>query len=76
MSLVSLFTKWTRQEMKQDSGWCWVVFFCVCVNMFLVFGVHYTYGVLFPSILQEFNQGQGKTGKYGEYLFFFLMLNV
>ncbi|XP_065643775.1 monocarboxylate transporter 10 [Hydra vulgaris] len=64
-SLLSLFAKLTRQEMKQDSGWCWLVFFCVCVNMFLVFGVHYTYGVLFPSILKEFNQGQGKTAWAG-----------
>ena len=45
-----------------DKGWCWVMFVSTSVNMFLVFGVHYTYGILYPSLLKEFNRGQGNTG--------------
>lgn len=47
-----------------DKGWCWVMLLCSNMIMFLVFGVHYTFGTLYPHLLKEFDQGESKTGRY------------
>ena len=51
-----------QQKLVPDKGWCWVMLVAGCVLMFLVFGVHYTYGILYPNLLKEFKKGEGKTG--------------
>jgi len=51
------------KKLVPDQGYCWVMLFASCVLMFMVFGVHYTFGILYPSLLKEFDQGEGKTGK-------------
>ena len=52
-----------EKKPERDKGWCWVMFIAVCVIMFMVFGIHYTYGILYPFLLKEFNKGEGQTGK-------------
>lgn len=56
---------WVKKQNKPapDKGWCWVMFIASCVIMFMVFGVHYTYGILYPSLLKEYNKGEGQTGE-------------
>ena len=52
-----------RPYRQQDSAYSWLV----CILGFLVngliLGVSYSYGVLFPVFLKEFQQGKAKTGK-------------
>ncbi|XP_057301026.1 monocarboxylate transporter 10-like [Hydractinia symbiolongicarpus] len=50
---------------SSDSGRCWVMLFCSSVILFLVFGVHYTFGVLYPCLLREFKQEESKTASVG-----------
>ncbi|XP_066932770.1 monocarboxylate transporter 10-like [Clytia hemisphaerica] len=53
------------KKLIPDKGWCWVMFFASCVLMFMVFGVHYTYGILYPNLLKEFKRGEGQTAWVG-----------
>ena len=50
-------------KLRPDEGWCWVMFVASSVIMFLVFGIHYTFGILYPYLLQEFGKGEQQTGK-------------
>ena len=61
-SLLGRNIKNKEQKLVPDKGWCWVMLVAGCVLMFLVFGVHYTYGILYPNLLKEFKKGEGKTG--------------
>ena len=39
------------------------MFVAACFIMFLVFGVHYTFGILYPYLLEEYQKGEQRTGK-------------
>ena len=44
-----------------DGGWGWVVLAGAFVAYFLADGWSYSFGVLFPSLLENFEEGKGKT---------------
>ena len=56
-----------------DKGWCWVMLFGSNIIMFLVFGVHYTYGTFYPHLIEEFEQGESETGNNDFYGFLSLV---
>ena len=48
---------------QQESAYSWLVCISGLLASTLVFGVSYSYGVLFPVLLNEFQQGKARTGK-------------
>eukprot|EP00794_Sanderia_malayensis_P010723 gene10723-11871_t len=57
-----------------------VVFIGCCMLHFMTFGMHYSFGAMFASLLEEYHAGQGKTAWVGSLasgsLFFWSMLSV
>ena len=53
----------SRRAHKHDSGWAWVVGATGSLCTVLAIGCSYSFGVLYPSLLDEFKQGKAKTGK-------------
>lgn len=47
----------------QDSCWSWVVCFAAVFSNVVICGFTYSYGILFPALLDEFQQGKANTGK-------------
>ena len=47
---------------QPDSLYAYLVCFCGVVCNLIVFGCSYSYGLLFPLILDEFKEGKAKTG--------------
>ena len=52
-----------RPYRQQDSAYSWLVCISGLLANALTLGVSYSYGVLFPVLLKEFQQGKAKTGK-------------
>ena len=52
-----------RRAHKHDSGWAWVVGATGSLCTVLAIGCSYSFGVIYPSLLDEFKQGKAKTGK-------------
>lgn len=50
-------------ECKTPKCRLWIVFIGCCVLHFMVFGMHYSFGVMFQNLLTTFNAGQGQTGR-------------
>ena len=48
---------------QQDSAYSWLVCISGLLANALILGVSYSYGVLFPVFLKEFQEGKAKTGK-------------
>lgn len=48
---------------KHDSGWAWVVVICGSLCNVFVLGCSYSFGVIYPSLLDEFKRGKAQTGK-------------
>lgn len=46
----------------QDSCWSWVVCFAAVFSNVVICGFTYSYGILFPALLDEFQQGKANTG--------------
>lgn len=44
-----------------DGGWGWMVVFGSFISYFLADGWSFSFGVLFPTLLEFFNEGTGKT---------------
>ena len=53
----------SRRAHKHDSGWAWVVGTTGSLCTVLAIGCSYSFGVIYPSLLDGFNQGKAKTGK-------------
>ena len=47
---------------QPDSPYAYLVCFCGVVCNLIMFGCSYSYGLLFPSLLDEFKEGKAKTG--------------
>ena len=52
-----------RISPRQDSCWSWVVCFAGVVSNIVICGFTFSYGILFPALLDEFQQGKANTGK-------------
>ena len=48
---------------KLDGMWSWVVCVAGILSNVLVLGSPYTFGVIFPTLLDELNEGKAKTGE-------------
>lgn len=52
-----------RNSCDPDSCWSWLVCVVCAFCNIIICGLTYSYGILFPSLLDEFQQGKAKTGK-------------
>lgn len=52
-----------RMSPQQDSCWSWVVCFAGVISNIVICGFTFSYGILFPALLDEFQQGKANTGK-------------
>lgn len=50
-----------RKEL--DSRWSWLVCLCATLNVALLFGVSLNFGVLFPVLMDYFQESRERTGK-------------
>lgn len=50
---------------EQDSCWSWLVCFGAVLSNVIICGFTYSYGILFPALLDEFQQGKAKTAWVG-----------
>ena len=51
-----------RRVHKHDSGWAWLVGVCGCLCNVFTLGCSYSFGVIYPSLLDEFKRGKAQTG--------------
>ncbi len=61
-----------RPKYKSSSFRLGIVFIGCCILHFMTFGMHYSFGAMFKNLLDEFNAGQGKTGKIIHFMSFIL----
>lgn len=54
-----------RTSPQQDSCWSWLVCFAGVVSNVIICGFTFSYGILFPALLDEFQQGKAKTAWVG-----------
>jgi len=54
-----------RNSCDPDSCWSWVVCVVCAFCNIIICGLTYSYGILFPSLLDEFQQGKAKTAFVG-----------
>ena len=50
------------KEPQPDSCWSWVVCLACALTNIIICGVVFSYGILFPTLLEEFQQGKATTG--------------
>ena len=55
---------------QQDSCWSWVVCFAGVISNIVICGFTFSYGILFPALLDEFQQGKANTGEQQQQLLF------
>lgn len=53
-----------RSSPQQDSCWSWLVCIAGVVSNVAICGFTYSFGILFPALLDEFQQGKAKTGMF------------
>ena len=49
---------------KQDSVWSWFICFCFTACMMLTIGFAFALGVLFPVLMDSFNESRERIGKF------------
>lgn len=54
-----------RFSPRHDSCWSWVVCFAGVVSNVVICGFTYSYGILFPALLEEFKEGKANTAWVG-----------
>ena len=52
-----------RKQRQPDTWWSWVVCAVGVTCNIIVIGCTYCFGIIFPSLLDEFKAGKSKTGK-------------
>ena len=62
-----------RRVHKHDSGWAWLVAVCGCLCNVFTLGCSYSFGVIYPSLLDEFKRGKAQTGNRLKPKFFALL---
>ena len=50
------------KEPQPDSRWSWVVCLACALTNIIICGVVFSYGIIFPILLEEFQQGKASTG--------------
>ena len=60
---IQVVTCTERISPHQDGCWSWVVCFAAVVSNVVICGFTFSYGILFPAVLEEFKQGRARTGK-------------
>ena len=45
----------TIQEVPPDGGWGWVICFATFLCHFVVGGTYYSFGIMLPHLIEEFN---------------------
>lgn len=50
------------KEPQPDSRWSWVVCLACALTNIIICGVVFSYGIIFPILLEEFQQGKATTG--------------
>ena len=67
-SAVSLLTEENRGMCRKetDGPWSWLVCFCATVMIALMFGISLNFGVLFPVLMDYFQESREKTGNFME----------
>ncbi|XP_031555880.1 monocarboxylate transporter 12-like [Actinia tenebrosa] len=53
------------RENEQDSCWSWVICFCAAISNIIVIGLSYSYGILFPVLLEYFKMDRATTAWVG-----------
>lgn len=54
----------TKRKLRQpDSCWSWIVCAAGVTCNIIVIGCTYCFGIIFPSLLDEFKEGKSKTGE-------------
>ena len=53
-----------RKLRQPDTWWSWVVCAAGVTCNVIIIGCTYCFGIIFPSLLDEFKAGKSKTGKY------------
>ena len=53
----------TMSSYNQDSIWSWFICFCTTVRMILTIGFTFALGVLFPVLMDSFQETREKTGE-------------
>lgn len=57
-----------RRTCESDSCWSWLVCGVCALCNIIICGLTYSYGILFPSLLDEFKQGKATTGLFDLHL--------
>ena len=48
----------------KDHGWAWVICGAAFLDLFIVLGMHYSFGVLYTALLDHFGESKATTGTY------------
>ena len=48
---------------EQDSVWSWFICFCCSICLMMSVGLNYALGVLFPVLMESFDESRERTGK-------------
>lgn len=57
-----MLTSPAKSARQPDSPYAYLVCFCGVLCNLIMFGCSYSYGLIFPSLLDEFKEGKAKTG--------------
>ena len=49
---------------QPDSCWSWIVCLACSISNMIIVGIIVSYGIIFPTLLEEFQQGKAKTGVF------------
>ena len=53
-----------RKLRQPDTYWSWIVCAAGVASSIIILGCSYCFGIIFPFLLDEFNEGKSKTGEY------------
>ena len=56
---------------SQDSVWSWFICLCSSICMMLTLGFSFALGVLFPVLMNSFNENRERTGKMNHFITYF-----
>ena len=56
---------------SQDSVWSWFICLCSSICMMLTLGFSFALGVLFPVLMDSFNENRERTGKMDHFITYF-----
>ena len=63
LTLINYAHRQPPDSSTKDRGWAWVVCAGSFFVMFMVYGIHTSFGVLLVALLNHFNASKANTGK-------------